>query len=76
MVFGSINYWEGPTKVSGLFKGRKVKGQGFMELVGYPSEYSNATMIANEIRAVIDGQIELSKNKINTKIAGLKKKWF
>ncbi len=33
MVFGKINYWEGPIK----FKG----GAGFMELVGRPSQYSN-----------------------------------
>ncbi len=33
MVFGKINYWEGPVKVKG--------GVGFMELVGRPSQYSN-----------------------------------
>ncbi len=33
IVFGRINYWEGPVKAGG--------GIGFMELVGRPSQYSN-----------------------------------
>lgn len=32
IIFGPINYWEGPVSVDG--------GVGFMELVGYPSNYS------------------------------------
>jgi len=32
MIFGPINYWEGPVAVNG--------GVGFMELVGYPSDYN------------------------------------
>ena len=35
MTFGFINYWEGPLKISGTFQGKKVSGQGFLELVGY-----------------------------------------
>lgn len=38
LLFGSINYWEGPLKVNGLFGNKKVVGVGFMELVGYPSQ--------------------------------------
>jgi predicted secreted hydrolase len=49
MLFGSINYWEGPLRVEGNFDGKKVKGVGFMELVGYHSEYSNANYIRDEI---------------------------
>ena len=36
MIFGSINYWEGPMKIKGLVNGKKANGKGFMELVGYP----------------------------------------
>jgi predicted secreted hydrolase len=36
IVFGSINYWEGPIMVKGKFGDKTVKGLGFMELVGHP----------------------------------------
>ncbi len=36
IVFGSINYWEGPISVKGSFGSKKVNGLGFMELVGHP----------------------------------------
>lgn len=40
MIFGAINYWEGPTKIRGSVKGQAVTGHGFMELVGYASNYN------------------------------------
>ncbi|MGE5392321.1 MAG: lipocalin family protein [Candidatus Saccharibacteria bacterium] len=49
MLFGSINYWEGPLVVSGVFSGKKVKGLGFMELVGYPSRYTGIKYLTEEI---------------------------
>jgi len=49
MLFGSINYWEGPLSVSGSFGGKKVNGVGFMELVGYLSKYTNTKYIRDEI---------------------------
>jgi predicted secreted hydrolase len=39
MIFGTINYWEGPLAVSGYFGNRKASGFGFLELVGRPSQY-------------------------------------
>jgi predicted secreted hydrolase len=39
MIFGTLNYWEGPLDVRGTIGGRKVSGQGFLELVGRPSQY-------------------------------------
>lgn len=36
MIFGTINYWEGGIAVSGKFESKKIKGRGFMELVGSP----------------------------------------
>jgi predicted secreted hydrolase len=40
MIFGSINYWEGPITITGTIGGKKMKGVGFMELAGYPSDYN------------------------------------
>lgn len=39
MVFGTLNYWEGPLSVAGKIGGRKIAGKGFLELVGRPSKY-------------------------------------
>jgi len=44
MIFGKINYWEGGLKVKGTLKGRKVSGQGFLELMGYPKGVSDLKM--------------------------------
>ncbi len=49
MLFGSINYWEGSIRVEGSFGSEKVAGVGFMELVGYPSEYNNAQYIKDQL---------------------------
>ncbi len=43
MIFGNINYLEGPIKVNGNFGEEKVQGKGFMELVGYPMKKSLIT---------------------------------
>jgi len=40
IIFGPINYWEGPMKVKAKINGEEIKGKGFMELVGYPSDYN------------------------------------
>jgi len=49
MLFGNINYWEGPLRVTGTCHGKKVKGQGFMELVGYPVTKSKLQILENRI---------------------------
>lgn len=49
MIFGQINYWEGPMKVSAVIKNKKVKGRGFMELVGYPSDYNYLLIEGEEL---------------------------
>ena len=56
VIFGSINYWEGPLDVSGSFNGKKIRGEGFMELVGYPSDYNNIKYIKGEVEKIF-GQI-------------------
>jgi len=50
MIFGTINYWEGPLEVKGLFDNKKVNGVGFLELVGYPSKYSNLKFTKDEAK--------------------------
>ncbi|MDD4412520.1 MAG: lipocalin-like domain-containing protein [Patescibacteria group bacterium] len=63
MLFGSINYFEGPLKVEGLFNGEKATGVGFMELVGYPSEYSNVKYVGDEIMKTANRFILMAKKK-------------
>lgn len=50
MIYGSINYWEGPLEVSGNVQGKSVKGVGYMELVGYPSDYNYMLLAGKELR--------------------------
>lgn len=64
MLFGSINYWEGPLTVSGRWGGKKVQGLGFMELVGYPSQYNNLKFVRDEIRSGASRFILSLKNKL------------
>lgn len=64
IIFGSINYWEGPLAVSGLFKGKKVKGMGFMELVGYNSDYGNIDYIKNELERAADYFLASPKRRL------------
>lgn len=49
MLFGAVNYWEGPLSVEGTFGGQPTKGVGFMELVGYPSKYGNVHYLGDEV---------------------------
>lgn len=64
MLFGSINYWEGPLSVDGLFENKKVKGIGFMELVGYDSNYTNVDYFKDEISKTASWFISKTKNKL------------
>jgi predicted secreted hydrolase len=54
VLFGAINYWEGPLDVTGTVKGKRVKGQGFLELVGYPKEVSDIKVFGKEIQKTIE----------------------
>jgi predicted secreted hydrolase len=58
MIFGSINYWEGPINIVGTSKGKKVKGIGFMELVGFPSDYNRLVFTGKEFSKKITSQIK------------------
>jgi len=73
MLFGSINYWEGPLKVDGNFGEERVKGVGFMELVGYPSKYNNMKYIKDEMGKTVTRLVLAAKNKAFN-LAGYSKK--
>lgn len=49
MIFGQMNYWEGPMAVTTVINGKKVKGRGFMELVGYKSDYNYFLLESKEL---------------------------
>jgi predicted secreted hydrolase len=51
MIFGKINYWEGPMAAKGRVDGKKVKGKAFMELVGRPSRYGSVRAIRDIFKA-------------------------
>jgi len=51
IIFGEISYWEGPISVKGTIDNKKVKGNGFMELVGAKLNYKNIlSIITKKIR--------------------------
>ena len=58
MIFGQINYWEGPMKATLSMKSKKFKGEGFMELVGYPSDYNYLILEGKEIEEKILKQVK------------------
>ena len=73
MLFGSINYWEGPLQVDGLFGINKVSGVGFMELVGYTSRYSNVKYLRDEIGKTANWFISAAKSKTSAIIRHAKR---
>lgn len=58
MVFGQINYWEGPMNVVAKINGKKLKGKGFMELVGYPADYNYLLLAGEEVEEDIFQKIK------------------
>lgn len=63
IIFGSINYWEGPLIVSGMMGNSKVAGVGFMELVGYPSDYGNVRYVRDEFGKLANRFFSYARNK-------------
>ena len=61
MIFGTINYWEGPLTVRGVFNNKKVKGLGFLELTGYPSEWNSFEFAKDEIKNTINKSLPYIK---------------
>ncbi|MBN2127705.1 MAG: hypothetical protein JW703_04960 [Candidatus Diapherotrites archaeon] len=68
MLFGTINYWEGPLKITGIISNEKVEGNGFLELVGYPKGISDLTQYKNKIEKTISETIFPEIKKQGNKI--------
>jgi predicted secreted hydrolase len=64
MFFSTINYWEGPMKVSGRFRGKDAKGVGFMELASYPMNKSFTKMYSDEFSKILNDQLSQTTKKI------------
>lgn len=74
MIFGTINYWEGSLEITGLFNNKKVKGVGFMELVGYPKKISNVRLYEKEIKKKVrEATFFVTKSGIRTVKGTIKK---
>lgn len=63
VIFGTINYWEGPLKVNGTINKKKVKGIGFLELVGYPMGISNLKFYQKEAKRTMIEVASFVKDK-------------
>lgn len=66
--FGTINYFEGPLNVKGKIGKQKVKGEGFMELVGYPSDYTKVKFLKEEIKWALKKSLSYAKKEIKKRI--------
>lgn len=64
MIFGAINYWEGPLAVQGSIGRRKVSGIGFMELVGYKSDYNFIALAGQALNHKISRAVRAKVKKI------------
>jgi len=62
--FGTINYWEGPLNVKGLFNNKKVRGVGFMELVGYPSNYTKIKFLKDSMAKAVSDSLRYARKKV------------
>lgn len=59
MLFGTLNYWEGPILVRGLFEGKKVRGLGFLELVGRPAHFG----LVDLLKATLSRTVKLIRDR-------------
>jgi predicted secreted hydrolase len=70
MIFGAINYWEGPTEITGEIAGKPVKGFGFMELVGFASDYHYLNLLGKKVNKEILKRLQASRKWIIKKVSG------
>lgn len=56
MIYGAINYWEGPLDVTATINNQKINGVGFMELVGFPSDYNFVLLTVKELEQSLRGK--------------------
>jgi len=53
MNYLTINYWEGPTKITGQMGDRDVSGHGYVEMVGRQSVLTNLRYARNQLTKLI-----------------------
>jgi len=64
LLFGSMNYWEGPIVVTGTMNGKKVRGRGFMELVGRKMEKTALQIYRRQLRENAAFYINFAKKEL------------
>jgi predicted secreted hydrolase len=72
--FGVINYWEGPMRISGTVDGDEVAGEGFMELVGYPSNFTKVTFLKHEVASILRKTLSYAKKEVLLRVLYLNAK--
>lgn len=63
VLFGNINYWEGPLSVRALMNGKEVNGQGYLELMGYPTRLGKVKLLEHEIARAFKHMVVHSERK-------------
>jgi predicted secreted hydrolase len=61
IIFGNINYWEGGLSIEAQMDGSKIKGVGFLEMVGVPMHESLAKIYLEKGRVLINDPELLKK---------------
>lgn len=64
VIFGSMNYWEGSIEISGRMNNKKVKGIGFMELVGRKMKKSNINLYKQQLKKNASFYIKTAKRDL------------
>jgi len=66
--FGTINYFEGSLNVQGNVGDRRVRGEGFMELVSYPSDYTKLKFLKDKFNWTLKKSLSFVKTGIKKRI--------
>jgi len=67
--FGTINYFEGPLKVKGKIGEEKIEGKGFMELVGYPANYTKIKFLKDEFKEGFKKSLSYAKKILKKELS-------
>lgn len=62
MLFGPLNYWEGPLVVRGTLRGRRISGRAFLELVGVKKGTSVIQTLFQIIRETARTHVHASRS--------------
>ncbi len=63
IIFGSLNYWEGPISVKAVINSKKVNGNGFMELAGRTMKKTKLELYHQQLRKKAEDYISVAKKK-------------